>query len=80
MTITFLVCLLMCLLSLLKSFYHGSGSCKVEKIKASGRRSGGWNSLDKEFQAEHRGKLGVFLQGLGLSHKNFSKRKNVQYL
>lgn len=52
----------------------------LRKKKASGRRSEGWNSLEKEFQAEHRGKLGVFLQGLGLSHKNFSKRKNVEYL
>lgn len=47
----------------------------LTKYLASCRGSGGWNSLGKEFGAEHRGELGVFLQGLGLNHKNFYKRK-----
>lgn len=33
MTITFLVCLFMCLLSLPKRFCHGWGSCELEKKK-----------------------------------------------
>jgi len=31
--------------------------------------------VGKEFGTELRGELGVFLQGLGLSYKNFNKRK-----
>lgn len=42
---------------------------------ASSRGSGGSDSLGKEFGAEHRGELGVVLQGLGLNHKKFYNRK-----
>lgn len=47
----------------------------LTKKIASGRGSEGWNSLGKEFGTEHRRELGVFLQSLGLNHKNSYKRK-----
>lgn len=53
----------------------GKEAVSLTKALASGRESGGWNSSGKEFVAEHRGELGVFLQGLELNHKNFHKRK-----
>lgn len=57
----------------LRALVMDNEAVSLTKKLASGRGSEGLNSLGKEFGAEHRREL--FLQGLGLNHKNSYKRK-----